>query len=152
MKRAGRAPAHTASTTPTTLGHKIVADLQADHLTMKIANCVVAIFIVVDASTTPSDALSSFGSRPSSVFSSSVNVKTRRALASIAGVGVGVDATALRANAASSATAADGDNDNDGAGKSSIASASFNLIKGAVGSGVLSLPAGVAAYGDVRGA
>jgi amino acid permease len=31
-----------------------------------------------------------------------------------------------------------------------LASASFNLIKGAVGSGVLSLPAGVAAYGDVR--
>jgi amino acid permease len=40
-----------------------------------------------------------------------------------------------------------------GAAKSStttISSAAFNLIKGAVGSGVLSLPAGVAAYGDVR--
>ena len=31
----------------------------------------------------------------------------------------------------------------------SIASATFNMIKGAVGSGVLSLPAGVAAIGDV---
>ena len=63
-------------------------------------------------------------------------------------------------DAASSTSAAapdDGDDDGDARtptedddGKSTISSAAFNLIKGAVGSGVLSLPAGVAAYGDVR--
>lgn len=49
---------------------------------------------------------------------------------------------------AASSTTSKIDNDNDVG--STLASASFNLIKGAVGSGVLSLPAGVAAYGDVR--
>ena len=50
---------------------------------------------------------------------------------------------------ASTTAATKSDNDDDDVG-STLASASFNLIKGAVGSGVLSLPAGVAAYGDVR--
>lgn len=48
---------------------------------------------------------------------------------------------------AASSTTTKSDNDDDVG--STLASASFNLIKGAVGSGVLSLPAGVAAYGDV---
>ena len=51
------------------------------------------------------------------------------------------------ATSSSSTTKIDDNDDDDG---STLASASFNLIKGAVGSGVLSLPAGVAAYGDVR--
>jgi sodium-coupled neutral amino acid transporter 11 len=49
-----------------------------------------------------------------------------------------------------STTATKSDNDDEDDVGSTLASASFNLIKGAVGSGVLSLPAGVAAYGDVR--
>ena len=36
--------------------------------------------------------------------------------------------------------------------KQTIATATFNLIKGCVGAGVLSLPAGVAAIGDVPNA
>ena len=54
--------------------------------------------------------------------------------------------TRASTTAASSTTTKDNDDDVG----STLASASFNLIKGAVGSGVLSLPAGVAAYGDVR--
>lgn len=37
-------------------------------------------------------------------------------------------------------------------GKSSLSTAMFNLVKGIVGAGVLSLPAGVAAFGDAKGA
>ena len=44
------------------------------------------------------------------------------------------------------------ENDADTDNSCSIPMASFNLIKGAVGSGVLSLPAGVAAIGDVKSA
>lgn len=39
-----------------------------------------------------------------------------------------------------------------GAGKSSLSTAMFNLVKGIVGVGVLSLPAGVAAFGDAPSA
>lgn len=38
------------------------------------------------------------------------------------------------------------------AGKSSLSTAMFNLVKGIVGAGVLSLPAGVAAFGDAKSA
>jgi sodium-coupled neutral amino acid transporter 11 len=44
------------------------------------------------------------------------------------------------------------DDSSSAAAACSIPMASFNLIKGAVGSGVLSLPAGVAAIGDVKSA
>jgi len=37
-------------------------------------------------------------------------------------------------------------------GKSSLSTAMFNLVKGIVGAGVLSLPAGVAAFGDAKSA
>ncbi len=63
-------------------------------------------------------------------------------------------AVPTRANAAASIVTDNNDDDDDAPlasdGKSTISSAAFNLIKGAVGSGVLSLPAGVAAYGDVK--
>ncbi len=41
------------------------------------------------------------------------------------------------------------DSSTDGTNEQSIATAALNLVKGCVGSGVLSLPAGVAAIGDV---
>lgn len=50
------------------------------------------------------------------------------------------------------AAASDGineDSSKDGSNEQSIPTAALNLIKGCVGSGVLSLPAGVAAIGDV---
>jgi len=49
---------------------------------------------------------------------------------------------------ASSATASEA-TPNSKANEQTISAAAFNLIKGCVGSGVLSLPAGVAAIGDV---
>ena len=128
------------------------------HLTMKIANAAVVLSILVDGSmVTPSDALS-FGSlHPSSAFFSSPKPK-HDDVRTLPPLGGGNRRRGIVANAASAAsssspaTSDDDDDDENGAksSKSTIASASFNLIKGAVGSGVLSLPAGVAAYGDVR--
>lgn len=43
-------------------------------------------------------------------------------------------------------------NGGDAAAKSTMKAATFNLVKGIVGAGVLSLPAGVAAFGDNKGA
>jgi len=126
------------------------------HLTMKIANAAVVLSILVDGSmVTPSDALS-FGSlHPSSAFFSSPKPKHDdvRTLLPLGGGNRRRGIVANAASAASSPTTSDDDDDDENGAKSSkstIASASFNLIKGAVGSGVLSLPAGVAAYGDVR--
>eukprot|EP00985_Skeletonema_marinoi_P007407 scaffold3253_cov174-Skeletonema_marinoi.AAC.1 len=56
-----------------------------------------------------------------------------------------------RVNIKSSSSSENNEADNDNS-SCSITMASFNLIKGAVGSGVLSLPAGVAAIGDVKSA
>ncbi len=53
---------------------------------------------------------------------------------------------------AATATANEGDSSGDVSNEQDIATAAFNLIKGCVGSGVLSLPAGVAAIGDVSSA
>jgi len=50
---------------------------------------------------------------------------------------------------ASSTAASSGNSDDSKSNEQTISLASFNLIKGCVGSGVLSLPAGVAAIGDV---
>jgi len=47
-----------------------------------------------------------------------------------------------------STSSSDGEK-NKSTGEQTISAAAFNLIKGCVGSGVLSLPAGVAAIGDV---
>jgi hypothetical protein len=122
---------------------------------MKIANAAVVLSILVDGSmVTPSDALS-FGSlHPSSAFFSSPKPKHDdvRTLLPLGGGNRRRGIVANAASAASSPATSDDDDDENGAksSKSTIASASFNLIKGAVGSGVLSLPAGVAAYGDVR--
>lgn len=69
-----------------------------------------------------------------------VNSKTRA-------IAVG-PTTLISATASSDSSAPDSTTNDDGG--STLASAAFNLIKGAVGCGVLSLPAGVAAYGDVR--
>ena len=67
------------------------------------------------------------------------------------GRGGGVRGGAMRLNS-SAATSSANDEDSpskSGGGEQTIALATFNLIKGAVGAGVLSLPAGVAAIGDV---
>ena len=56
-----------------------------------------------------------------------------------------------RMKAAASGTADSGNEESaEKSNELTIAMATFNLIKGCVGSGVLSLPAGVAAIGDVR--
>ena len=67
--------------------------------------------------------------RPHDVF-----IPTRRGGAQSSGL------TRLKSSAAA---------EDEGSNKQTIATATFNLIKGAVGAGVLSLPAGVAAIGDV---
>ncbi len=54
----------------------------------------------------------------------------------------------VRMNASTSASASAVPDDSKSR-EQSIAAAAFNLIKGCVGAGVLSLPAGVAAIGDV---
>ena len=57
-------------------------------------------------------------------------------------------AQSIRSTRLKSAAAVDKDEDTPSS-KQTIATATFNLIKGCVGAGVLSLPSGVAAIGDV---
>jgi hypothetical protein len=130
---------------------------------MKVANAIIVlIHILVDGpsstSSTYADALSFGGIAPPLAATAATGTLPR-------GGGGGARirssdhrrtaAVPTRANAAASIVTDNNDDDDDDAplasdGKSTISSAAFNLIKGAVGSGVLSLPAGVAAYGDVK--
>ncbi|KAL9183130.1 hypothetical protein ACHAXT_004917 [Thalassiosira profunda] len=96
---------------------------------MKI-HCLMALHIALEAMTTPSFALT-IGQTP---------------LTLPRGGGRGVNLRMTATTLSASDVAAD---DEDNSGEQTISAAAFNLIKGAVGSGVLSLPAGVAAIGDV---
>lgn len=117
---------------------------------MKSIKALAAIAIVVDG---PSSYAFSMGTRSNNI--ATVPTNSRKALSlPRGGNGARGVNTLMKASSAAAAAASDGAVSSD-ASKSteqSISSAAFNLIKGCVGSGVLSLPAGVAAIGDVPAA
>mmetsp|Transcript_3235 Transcript_3235/g.6914 ORF Transcript_3235/g.6914 Transcript_3235/m.6914 type:complete len:546 (+) Transcript_3235:94-1731(+) len=112
-----------------------------------------------DAFLLPSPSASACATAVADAASSSQNFYTRekhhriKTLSTLRGGGSrsgGVNARRVKSlrNAASSDDMND-DSSKDGSNEQSIPTAALNLIKGCVGSGVLSLPAGVAALGDV---
>jgi hypothetical protein len=125
---------------------------------MKRANTnVVLILSIIDVLAMPSNAFS-IDARPSnavaSVSSYDIRDKTRalsstyRKMLSLSRGGGNNNGVNVHMNAATSSSTSTVSDDSKSR-EQTIAAAAFNLIKGCVGAGVLSLPAGVAAIGDV---
>jgi hypothetical protein len=114
---------------------------------MKTASAALVLSIFMDAITMPSDAFL-IDARPShAVVKTRVSTERKIFLSPSRGGGSYNDVN-VRMNASASASTATASDDSS-AREQTIAAAAFNLIKGCVGAGVLSLPAGVAAIGDV---
>jgi len=128
---------------------------------MKSTNAalLLSILMVMDATAMPSTATAFLiDARPSNVVTSASSNDTRyktraltsdnRKILSLSGGGGHIHGVNVRMNASATAAAATIPDDSKSR-EQTIAAAAFNLIKGCVGAGVLSLPAGVAAIGDV---
>ncbi len=132
-----------------------------ERRTMKSTNAALLLSILMDATAMPSTATAFLiDARPSNVVTSASSNDTRyktraltsnnRKILSLSGGGGHIlGANVVRMNASATAAAATTIPDDSISREQTIAAAAFNLIKGCVGAGVLSLPAGVAAIGDV---
>jgi hypothetical protein len=116
---------------------------------MKTTSAALVLSIFMDAITMPSDAFL-IDARPShAVVKTRVSTYNDRKIILTPSRGGGsYNDVNVRMNASASASTATASDDSS-AREQTIAAAAFNLIKGCVGAGVLSLPAGVAAIGDV---
>lgn len=131
-----------------------------ERRTMKSTNAALLLSILMDATAMSSTATAFLiDARPSNVVTSASSNDTRyktraltsnnRKILSLSGGGGHIHAAnVVRMNASATAAAATIPDDSKSR-EQTIAAAAFNLIKGCVGAGVLSLPAGVAAIGDV---
>ena len=130
-----------------------------ERRTMKSTNAALLLSILMDATAMPSTATAFLiDARPSNVVTSASSNDTRyktraltsnnRKILSLSGGGGHIHGVNVRMNASATAAAATIPDDSKSR-EQTIAAAAFNLIKGCVGAGVLSLPAGVAAIGDV---
>lgn len=115
---------------------------------MKVINAitVLSVFIYVIAMS-PSDAFLMGGARSSTITVSTIKPLTLTSAGMKSNDGKEAS-TRMNASSAAAATSSEDGGDSK-SNEQTIAAASFNLIKGCVGSGVLSLPSGVAAIGDV---
>jgi len=130
-----------------------------ERRTMTSTNAALLLSRLMDATAMPSTATAFLiDARPSNVVTSASSNDTRyktraltsnnRKILSLSGGGGHIHGVNVRMNASATAAAATIPDDSKSR-EQTIAAAAFNLIKGCVGAGVLSLPAGVAAIGDV---